>query len=239
MALVPQQRFLVAKHFDLSIPFLPLAKQTVSPTLTAADFERFAAGDEPCLSAFYKAHYGYVTGWLVYREHCPLEKAREIYTDAVLRVRDKAMQGEVAAGNLRAYLLKTAINFWKMSQRKETSLLKRHEKYLEQLPDETSLPDFDQLVKSEEETGLEQQQQRNILVVQRALAMLGEACRQLLSDTILQGIKVGVLVEKYGLKDARSVTAKKQDCKGQLQRLVQKVVQQLGWDPDQLSIQLP
>lgn len=206
--------------------------------MTAAEFERFATGDEPCLSAFYKAHYGYVTGWLVYREHCPQENAREIYTDAVLRVRDKAMQGEVTAGNLRAYLLKTAINFWKMSQRKETSLLKRHEKYIEQLPAEKALEDFDQLVKSEEETGLEQQQQRNILVIQRALTMLGEACRQLLADTILQGIKVGVLVEKYGLKDARSVTAKKQDCKGQLQRLVQKVVQQLGWNPGQLSIHL-
>ncbi len=224
--------------FVPGIPFLPLAKLIVSYTLTAPEFERFAAGDETLLTAFFKQHYGYVTGWLVYRERCPLDNAPEIYTDAVLRVRTKVMQGEVTSGNIRAYLLKTAINFWKMSQRTENSLLKRHEKFIEQLPSELSATDFDQLVKNEEATGLELQQQRNIIVVQRALASLGDACRQLLSDTILQGIKIGQLVEKYGLKDARSVTAKKQECKGQLQRLVQKVLQELGWNPDQLSIKI-
>lgn len=215
---------------------LPLAKQTASNILTASEFERFAAGDETELTAFFKQHFGYVTGWLIYREKCPPDQAREWYADAVLRVRLKAMQGEVNAGNLRAYLLKTAINFHKMEQRRESSLLKRHERFLEQLPPNAADEDFDQLIKEEETAGIDLKQQRNILVLQKALALLGDACRQLLTDTILHGIKVGQLVEKYGLKDARGVTAKKQDCKGQLQRLVHKVLQQLGWSADQISI---
>ncbi len=188
--------------------------------MTAPEFSRFAAGDETALQQFYKAQYGYVTGWLVYREKCPRDRAGEIFTDAVLRVRDKAMQGEVEAGNLRAYLLRTAINFWKMELRRENSLLKRHEQYLEQLPEDLDDQAFDTLIRSEEETGLDLRQQRNVLAVQRALALLSEACRQLLTDTIVNGLKVGGLVEKFGLKDARGVTAKKQDCKGQLQRLI-------------------
>jgi len=197
--------------------------------LTEQDFAHFAAGDENALQQLYKAYYGYVTGWLVYREKCPADQAGAFYTDAVLRVRDKAVLGEMEAGNLRAYLLRAAINLWKMELRRESSLLKRHEKFLEQLPSEAGDADFDTLVREEEETGLEKRQQRHILAVQRALAMLSEACRQLLTDTIVNGLKVGRLVEKFGLKDARGVTAKKQDCKGQLQRLTLQVMRQNGW----------
>lgn len=197
--------------------------------MTDQEFERLATGDENALLQFYKAQYGYVTGWLVYREKCPRDRAQEFHSDAVLRVRDKAMRGELEPGNLRAYLLRTAINLWKMELRSESSLLKRHERYLEQLPDNHTELDFDTLLRNESETNLETQQQRNMLAVQRAMTILGDACRQLLTDTIVNGIKVGALVEKYGLKDARGVTAKKQDCKGQLQRLVQQVMQQNGW----------
>lgn len=193
--------------------------------MTASEFSLFAAGDEAALQQFYKAQYGYVTGWLLYREKCPKERVGEFFTDALLRVRDKAMRGEVEAGNLRAYLLRTAINLWKMELRRESSLLKRHEQYLEQLPADHEEREFDALVRSEEETGLEVRQQRNVLAVQRALALLSEACRQLLTDTIVNGFKVGGLVEKFGLKDARGVTAKKQDCKNQLQRLTLQVIQ--------------
>ncbi len=199
--------------------------------LTAQDFAQFAAGDERALQQFYKAQYGYVTGWLIYREKCPADRAAEFYTDAVLRIRDKAMQGELEAGNLRAYLLRTAINLWKMDLRRENSLLKRHEKFLEQLPPDAGDTDFDTLIRNEEETGLDKRQMRNVLAVQRALELLSEACRQLLTDTIVNGLKVGGLVGKFGLKDARGVTAKKQDCKGQLQRLTLQVIQQNGWTP--------
>ena len=196
--------------------------------MTEQEFAHFASGDEKALQQFFKAHYGYVTGWLIYREKCPQDRAGEFYTDAVLRVRDKAMQGELEAGNLRSYLLRTAINGWKMELRRETSLLKRHERYLEQLPGDHDDSDFDALLRNEEETGLEVRQQQSMLAIQRALKLLSEACRQLLTDTIINGIKVGGLVEKYGLKDARGVTAKKQDCKGQLQRLALGVLQQNG-----------
>ena len=197
--------------------------------MTEQEFEHFASGDDGALLQLFKAQYGYVTGWLVYREKCPRERVREFYTDAVLRVRDKAMHGELEYGNLRAYLLRTAINLWKMDLRHETSLLKRHERYLDELPENPGDHEFDNLVRHEDETNLEIRQQRNIIAVQCALAMLGDACRQLLTDTIVNGIKVGGLVAKYGLKDARGVTAKKQDCKSQLQRLMQQVMQQNGW----------
>lgn len=188
-------------------------------SLTQQDFDRLAAGDEQALEAYYKAHYGYVTGWLLHREQCPADRVGELYTDAVLRVRDAALRGRVEAGNLRAYLLKTAINLWKMERRSESSLLKRYERYLQQLPNNPAENDFDHLIRSEEETGLEQYRQRHLIAVQQALAKLSDACRQLLLDTIVNGIKVGGLASKFGLKDARGVTAKKQDCKNQLQKL--------------------
>jgi len=194
--------------------------------LTEQEFAYFASGDETALQQFFKAQYGYVTGWLIYREKCPQDRVGEFYTDAVLRVRDKAMQDEVEPGNLRAYLLRTAINLWKMELRHQTSLLKRHERYLERLPGDFDDSNFDTLIRSEEEMGLEIRQQQSMLAIRRALKLLSDACRQLLTDTIINGIKVGGLVEKYGVKDARGVTAKKQDCKGQLRRLALQVMQQ-------------
>jgi len=194
--------------------------------LTEQEFAYFASGDETALQQFFKAQYGYVTGWLIYREKCPKDRVGEFYTDAVLRVRDKAMQDEVEPGNLRAYLLRTAINLWKMELRHQTSLLKRHERYLERLPGDFDDSNFDTLIRSEEEMGLEIRQQQSMLAIRRALKLLSDACRQLLTDTIINGIKVGGLVEKYGVKDARGVTAKKQDCKGQLRRLALQVMQQ-------------
>lgn len=206
------------------------AKQ-LDPLLTELELTQLASGSEQALKQLYKAHYSYVTGWLVYREKCPPDRVGEFYSDAVLRVRDKAMQGELEAGNLRAYLLRTAINGWKMELRRQSSLLKRHERYLEQLPQDADPSEFDQLIRTEEETGLEKQQQRHTLAVLHALELLSEACRQLLTDTIVNGLKVGGLVEKYALKDARGVTAKKQDCKGQLRRLTLQVMEQNGWMP--------
>lgn len=194
--------------------------------MTEQEFAYFASGDETALQQFFKAQYGYVTGWLIYREKCPQDRVGEFYTDAVLRVRDKAMQDEVEPGNLRAYLLRTAINLWKMELRHQTSLLKRHERYLERLPGDFDDSNFDTLIRSEEEMGLEIRQQQSMLAIRRALKLLSDACRQLLTDTIINGIKVGGLVEKYGVKDARGVTAKKQDCKGQLRRLALQVMQQ-------------
>lgn len=197
--------------------------------MTEQEFIQFAAGDEQALHRFYKAQYGYVTGWLIYREKCPADRAAEFFTDAVLRVRDKAMQGDLEAGNLRAYLLRAAINGWKMELRRENSLLKRHERFLEQLPPDTGEMEFDTLIRDEEATGLEKRRQRHTLAVLRGLELLSEGCRQLLTDTIVNGLKIGGLVEKYGLKDSRGVTAKKQDCKGQLQRLTLQVMRQNGW----------
>lgn len=181
-------------------------------------FARFAAGDEQALQDMYKTHYAYATGWLIYREKCPRDRADALYTDSVLRLRDKAMAGELEEQNLRAYLLKITINAWKMEQRRELSLLKRHERFLEQLPPHDHEEDFDLLLRSEEETGLALEQQRKTLAIRAAFERLSEACRQLLTDTIILGLKVGGLPEKFGLKDARGVTAKKQDCKNQLKR---------------------
>lgn len=206
-----------------------MANLTTRLALTEQEFAHFATGDESALQQFFKAHYSYITGWLIYREKCPSDRVGELHCDAVLRVRDKAMRGEVETGNLRAYLLRTAINLWKMELRRETSLLKRHEQYLEQLPKNTDELEFDALVRAEEETGLERRQQQSLLAIQRALKLLSDACRQLLTDTIINGIKVGGLAEKYGLKDSRGVTAKKQDCKTQLLRHVQQIMQQNDW----------
>jgi len=226
--LIPQKFLFQPRLFSLMESFT-FGQQNNSTALTDQEFTHFASGDEAALHQFFKAHYGYITGWLIYREKCPSSRAGEFHCDAVLRVRDKAMRGEVEAGNLRAYLLRTAINLWKMEQRRETSLLKRHEQYLEQLPGNMDELEFDALVRSEEETGLERLQQRSLLAIQGALKLLSDACRQLLTDTIINGIKVGGLAEKYGLKDARGVTAKKQDCKTQLLRHVQQIMQQNGW----------
>jgi DNA-directed RNA polymerase specialized sigma24 family protein len=197
--------------------------------LTDQEFEQFSAGDENSLSEFYCAHYSYVTGWLIYKEKCPQGHASEFYNDAVFRVRDMSVQGKLKPGNLRAYLLLTAINLWKMEIRGGTSLLKRHEKYLEQLPDNYNELDFDTLIRSEEDANLEINQQRTTLAIQRAMEQLSDACRKLLTDTIVNGKKVGGLVEEYGLKNALGVTAKKQDCKKQLRRLVEQIINQNGW----------
>jgi len=232
--LIPQKFLFQPRLFSLMESFT-FGQQNNSTALTDQEFTHFASGDERALQHFFKAHYGYVTGWLVYKEKCPSDRVGEFYTDSVLRVRDKAMRGEIEAGNLRAYLLRTAINLWKMELRRETSLLKRHEEYLEQLPDNIEALEFDTLVRSEEETGLAVRQQQSMLAIQRALKLLSEACRELLTDTIINGFKVGGLVEKYGLKDARGVTAKKQDCKGQLQRLALQVMQQNEWMPTRES----
>ena len=197
--------------------------------MTEQEFSNFASGDEKALHQFYIAHFGYVTGRLLYKEKCPKDRVREMYNDAVLAVRDRAMSGNLRPDNLLGFLLVTASNCWKMELRRQSSLLKRHERYLEQLPDNIDDTDFDNLIRSEEETGLEVRRQRHTLALRQALSKLSDACRELLTDTIINGLKVGGLAEKFGLKDARGVTAKKQDCKGQLERQTLHILQQNGW----------
>ncbi len=181
-------------------------------------FEALCNGDERALTSYYRDNYGYVVGFLVYRHAADRTEADDCYTDAVLKLRDKAMQGALVFGNLRAYLLKTAIMLLAERRRGARSLLRRHEAFLSEQPNDGD--DTDPLIGQEDARSTEQTARREAHAMQAALATLDETCRQLLTDTILLGLKVGELAEKFGLKNPRVVTDKKIKCKEKLRTLI-------------------
>lgn len=177
-------------------------------------------GDEQALDQLYLAFYDDVLRILIHKKHCQRADAEDIYADAVLKLRQRLIEKpELEMSNLKSYLIRIAFNLYTDNQRRKSSQLQHYQAYISQ---QERLVDsnFDVLIESERRQALAAQEKLEVSAIHWAMAQLKEDCRQLLTDTIVKGLKPRNLVEKYGYKTARVVTTKKARCKQALKKYV-------------------
>ena len=177
------------------------------------DFESLKTGDNESLGFVYRVFYGYVTGILFFKYKANIDECKDVYRDAILKFQAAAINETVVYGNIKAYLTKVAVNILRQNQRNRISLVKKYELFLNDPINKND--SFDDDFENEE-------RQKLIDAVKWGMDQLGELCRNILTDTIIKGLKPGKIFKKYNYKNARVLTDKKVKCKKSLQELILK-----------------
>lgn len=180
------------------------------------DFEELKGGNLKLLDKLYVSNYQYVLGMLIYRHGASKEDAEDVFMDSMLKFQTAVSNNKVAWGNMRAYLTKIAINLLKERQKRVYSLAQKTEDALRNFYQEKEDINFDKLIEQESEQEEEQSNRKKIIALQWAWEQLGDVCKELLNDTIVNGLKPRFLVEKFEFKNARVITDKKMRCKKKL-----------------------
>jgi len=198
----------------------------MNDTFSESDFEELKQGNTRALDKLYVNNYQYVLGMLIYRNGASREDAEDIYMDALLKFHTAVIEDKVVWGNINGFLLKMALNILKERQRKESSIAKRLELALTSFYEEKEAVEFDKVLEAENEAAAELFNQKKIEALSAAWEKLGDVCRELLQDTIVNGVKPRFLLDKYEFKNARVITDKKVKCKKKLLKLVEEQLTQ-------------
>ncbi len=196
---------------------------------TEMDFEDLKKGDEKALDKLYMAYYSYVMGMLRYKYKANQSDAEDFYADAILKFREIVQEKEITYTNIRGYIMKTALNFLREQKRRDKSLVKKVEDYLnvqEQLQEDETI-NQDAILLEEGQQIFYDNDAKRIHALKVAFEKLGEICRELLLDTIVRGLKPRDIYEKFDYKNTRVITDKKGKCKKKLLKLTQEVLKEM------------
>ena len=175
-------------------------------------------GDSDSLAIVYRTFYEYVTGILHFKYKANLDECNDVYGDAILKFQTAVINETVVYGNIRAYLTKVAVNVLRQNQRDRTSLVRKYELFLND-----QMSKRDSYINDESE---DEERQKLIEAVKWGMTQLGEICRNILTDTIVKGLKPGEIYKKYNYKNPRVLTDKKAKCKKRLFELVMKRIKE-------------
>jgi len=194
----------------------------MNETFSESDFEALKGGNAQYLDKLFVSGYQYVVGMLIYRNGASKEDAEDIYMDALLKFYRAAVDGKVAWGNFKGYLLKIALNILKEKQRRGLAVAAKMEQALTSFYEEKEEVEFDKVLEAENELEEELFNQKKIAALNAAWEQLDDVCRELLQDTIVNDIKPRFLMDKYTFKNTRVITDKKIKCKKKLLKLVEE-----------------
>ena len=186
---------------------------------TKEDFEALKTGDKESLGFVYKTFYEYVTGILRFKYKANINECNDVYGDAILKFQAAAINETVIYGNIKAYLTKVSVNVFRQNQRDRISRVKKYELFL-------SDPMHERNSYVNDEFEFDEERKKLIEAVKWGMAQLGEVCRNILTDTIIKGLKPGKIFKNYNYKNARVLTDRKAKCKKHLLELVIKRIKE-------------
>ena len=181
--------------------------------MTQHEFEQLQQGNDQALDTIYRSYYSYLTGLLHYKYDCQVADAEDIFTDTVLKFREKVMANEVSFQNIKGYLTTIAVNMLRDRWKKKP--LQSVEEMIAELDERDNNEGSDSMILNEER----ENELKKIDALRKALAERGQRCQDLLTDTMYKDIPPRFLVEKYQFKNARIITSEMVRCKDRLNRI--------------------
>ena len=195
-----------------------MKKRYSSINYSKEKFEALKTGDRESLGFVYKTFYEYVTGILRFKYKISVNECNDVYGDAILKFQVAAINETVVYGNIKSYLTKVAVNVLRQKQRDRISRAKKYELFL-------SDPMNNSFINDEFEFD-DEERKKLIEAVKWGMSQLGELCRNILTDTIIKGLKPGKIFKNYNYKNARVLTDRKSKCKKHLLELVMKRIEE-------------
>lgn len=88
--------------------------------------EQLQSGDNRYLEEIFRMHSSYCIKNLQIKYRCQPEEAEDIFIDAVINFRQKAVQGDISyLTSIRNYLFATCCNMWKASRYQKNSFMRK------------------------------------------------------------------------------------------------------------------
>lgn len=168
-----------------------------------------AQGDPQALQALYSQHRSSFIAWAIKQFRCETEDAADLYQDAVIILYENAIQGKVVgSGKLSTYLFGIGRNL----------ILKQVSKY-QKFTDADALPEHEgNLAEGWVDAPLELNERQVLL--QGALASLGEACRRLLVRFYYDRYSTEAIMAEFGYKSSDVVKSQKARCMRGLRKML-------------------
>ena len=156
---------------------------------------------------------------------CSSEEAYDIFIDAVLDVRRNILKRKVTFISMKAYLAKICWNKWLEKSRHIQRKRKFQEKiynstspktYLEESPEE-------KLIKSEQQTEKQRQQERQLELISRAMLKLSDKCQQVLKLAIVDQMPMKLIAKALNFANANVAKTTKLRCYNRLVGIIREM----------------
>ncbi len=168
--------------------------------------EQLKNGDNRCLKFIFEDHSEFCIKNLLRNSSCTLEEAEDIFMDAVINFREKAIAGKINyMTNIRNYIYTTCLNMQRVNYQTQKRISAKQEEVLMyfQTP-ETFDAESDDDLHNYEETMIE--------ISMKAFQQLDQRCQQILKNFYVKGVKMAEIAQNLGLANANVAKTVKSRC---------------------------
>lgn len=164
------------------------------------------SGDNRCLKFIFEEHSSFCIQNLLRNSSCTLEEAEDIFMDAVINFREKAIAGKISyMTNIRNYVYTTCLNMQRVSyQAQKRADTKKEEVLMYFQTSETENIESEAELKAYEAEMME--------VSMKAFKKLDKRCQKLLKSFYVNDFKMAQIAEKMGLANANVAKTLKSRC---------------------------
>jgi len=159
-------------------------------------------GNNQCLQFIFEDHAEFCTKNLTRQTTCSQEEAEDIFMDAILNFREKALKGKITyLTQMRNYIYTTCINMHRVRYSQQLKAIQRKEEVLMYFQSGE--------VEVEQENSFEEQ--RMDLTV-RALRKLDKKCQGILKSFYVDEMKMSEIAKKFNFTNANVAKTSKSRC---------------------------
>jgi len=183
------------------------------------------SGNDKPWGDLYLKHRQYCVDFLKKKFNCANNDAQDIYMDAMIKFRNEVLRDKVSNANIKGYITKIAQNecLKRLNKQKRTTTndvfdVDKVENYLAQQNVQDDA--YDPLIQQEAAQAFTTQQKRKINALVWAKQQLNPRCQQLLTATIVEGIKLSKLLLRFKFSNLNVAKTTKSRCKKKLESLV-------------------
>lgn len=168
--------------------------------------EGLAKNDRESIEAIYKQHYGMIQS-LIINNNGSADDARDVFQEAMIVLYEKAKSGSFElTSQLKTYLYSICRRLW----------LKRLQQQQKFVPE---IGGLDETVPVEEDLDVHDRRNGELLMMEKAMASLGEPCKTLLEAYYLQKKNMTEIAGNFGYTNADNAKNQKYKCLMRLKKL--------------------
>lgn len=173
---------------------------------------RIKEGDQSVFDEIYRDFRDPFLVWTCRKHGCSINDAKDIFQNAVLTFYLKVVNGEITElrSGVKTYLFGIGRNKGREWHRQEHKYAEEPTEYL-----------LESILSKSRQNGQDYIEEE-MLVVERALKVLGDPCKTLLELFYLQQMKMDAICELRGYKNSESVKTQKYKCMNRLRKIYKK-----------------
>lgn len=172
------------------------------------DLKRIEQGDSEPLKLVFLAHFSDCCEKLMRYCSCSEADAEDLVMESFIVLREKVIRREFKNDNLPAFIIAVAKNKWRNKFKRDQKLVSIDTKLIQSIEHYTL------------ESEAEEEQEYRVKLVLTAIEKLPEKCKELLTENLLNGLSLKVLVEKLDYSSYDVLKTSKSRCMKKLRELI-------------------